>query len=379
MANVVIFGVGQMGTPIAYAMSKLGHKLTLVDSSEEAFQAADVLIDKPMDKEAVLNLRVSAPSIIEGKDLVISALPYHKTEMVAKSAIELSVPYCDLGGKVDVSANINRFASDSSFPFVFTDLGLAPGLVNILAEWGYDVLRGADEIKMMVGGLPDKATTNPLKYMVTWSIDGLLNEYRDACEVLSDGNIELVPGMEGLEEVTLRQHADKFEAFYTSGGAAHTIRTMQGRGVKDCSYKTLRYKGHRDIIRFLIRECELPDECIRRIFSHGCSPSGPSSIKDIAIVKCLVRELDTYWDKELVINSDDTFTAMQRATAFPLASVADLMAYGEIEPESTGWVLTERTRLGEEGKRKFTDKTLCYADIPFQRFAENLTSLGIMV
>jgi Trk K+ transport system NAD-binding subunit len=43
MANVVIFGVGQMGTPIAYAMSKLGHKLTLVDSSEEAFQAADVL------------------------------------------------------------------------------------------------------------------------------------------------------------------------------------------------------------------------------------------------------------------------------------------------------------------------------------------------
>ena len=374
MANVVIFGIGQMGTVIAYAMSKLGHDLTLVDVSKEAFSSADRLIDKPLNKKAVMNLESDAPDIIKGQDLVISALPYHKTEAVAKVAIELSVPYCDLGGRVDVSANINQFAEEAAFPFVLTDLGLAPGLVNILAEWGYDSLGGADEIKMMVGGLPDRSTTNQLKYMVTWSIDGLLNEYRDACEVLSNGNIELVPGMEGLEKVNLKQHEDEFEAFYTSGGAAHTIKTMQERGVKNCSYKTLRYKGHRDIVRFLIRECELPDECIGRIFTHGCSPVSYNEgyrfsgrIKDIAIVKCLVRNGDTYWDKEFVIPSDDTFTAMQRSTAFSLAAAADLIASGEID------LSTRRT-----ADRK-SHPTLSYADIPFKKFAENLTSLGIMV
>jgi len=356
MSKVVIFGVGQMGTAIAHAMNTFEHELTLVDSSQTAFASATSLINRRIRTELTSDLEADAPSIIEGHDLVISALPYHKTEVVAKAAIELSVPYCDLGGRIDVSANINRFAADSSFPFVLTDLGLAPGLVNILAEWGYDVLGGADEIKMMVGGLPEQVTSNPLKYMVTWSIDGLINEYRDACEVLSDGYIELVPGMEGLEEVNLDKHDSEFEAFYTSGGAAHTIKTMQKRGVKNCSYKTLRYKGHRDIIRFLIRECELPDECLKRIFTHGCSPFS-SLIEDIVIVKCRVRKGDTYWDKESVIPAG-MFSAMQRATAYSLSAVADLMARGEVSPKGN---------------------SLCYADIPFKKFADNLTSLGIVV
>ena len=46
---------------------------------------------------------------------------------------------------------------------VFTDLGLAPGLVNILAEQGYRELYGTGKIigvEMMVGGLPDYLESN---------------------------------------------------------------------------------------------------------------------------------------------------------------------------------------------------------------------------
>lgn len=361
MSNVAIFGVGNMGSTIAHAMKSLGHRLTLVDRNKEILEGARV----SGELISVVDLKSAAFDIVSGKDIVISSLPYHVTEDLARACIEASVPYCDLGGRVDVSANINRFAEEKGFPFVFTDLGLAPGLVNILAEWGYDSLGGADDIKMMVGGLPDRAVKNPLKYMVTWSIDGLINEYRDACEVLNNGNIELVPGMEGLETIKLDQLIGEFEAFYTSGGASHTIKTMKDRGVNNCSYKTIRYSGHRDIIRFLIRECDLPEESIKKIFINGCSMLNANNlfrfskrIRDIVIVKCQVKRGSMTWDKELVINSNDHFSAMQRATGFSIAAVADLIINGNVEASGNH---------------------LKYADIPFEKFANSLTCLGIKV
>lgn len=361
MSDVAIFGVGNMGSTIAHAMKSLGHNLTLADTSMDVLDKLDI----QAEKTSVVNLASEARSIVQGRDIVISSLPYHATENLAKACIDMSVPYCDLGGRVDVSANINRFAEEKEFPFVFTDLGLAPGLVNILAEWGYDSLGGADDIRMMVGGLPDRAVNNPLKYMVTWSIDGLINEYRDACEVLNNGNIELVPGMEGLESVKIDKLVGDFEAFYTSGGASHTIETMKDRGVNNCSYKTIRYSGHRDIVRFLIRECGLPEESIKKIFINGCSTLNANNsfkfskrIKDIVIVKCQVKKGNTTWDKEVVINCNDGFSAMQRATAFSIAAVADLIVNGDVKPSGNH---------------------LKYADIPFEKFAKGLTCLGINV
>jgi len=360
--STAIFGLGNMGRTIAYAMKSLGHRLTLVDTDINALNK----IEESGEKICITgDLSKTVHPIVQGKDIVISSLPYHATETLAKACIDMSVPYCDLGGRVDVSANINRFAEEKGFPFVFTDLGLAPGLVNILAEWGYDSLGGADSIKMMVGGLPDRAVKNPLKYMVTWSVDGLINEYRDACEVLTNGNIELVPGMEGLETIKLDKITGDFEAFYTSGGASHTIDTMKNRGVSNCSYKTLRYSGHRDIVRFLIRECDLPDECLKKIFMNGCSVINANGsfrfskrIKDIVIVKCQVKNGSTSWDKEILINSDDMFSAMQRATGYSIAAAADLIARGDVTPSG---------------------KHLKYADIPFEGFKRVLTYLGIEV
>ena len=98
--------------------------------------------------------------------------------------VDNEVRYCDLGGRVDVSESINEWAGKKATRPVFTDLGLAPGWVNILAEQGYKELNGpADDthIEMMVGGLPDylESSNNPLCYAVTWSVDGLINELKD--------------------------------------------------------------------------------------------------------------------------------------------------------------------------------------------------------
>jgi len=365
-----VFGTGRMGTAISWAVKELGLNLACADVDPDAFprwvedvgiMAADDVdfYHVASDKDWIGTLTEASP------DVVISSLPYHQTESLAKICIDNGLRYCDLGGRVDVSQNINDHAKLFATKPVFTDLGLAPGWVNILAEEGCRQIHGqSDEVEMMVGGLPDysQSTHNPLRYAVTWSVDGLINEYRDDCLVLKDGEIKTVKGMDGLINVE-GENFGQMEAFYTSGGASHSIHSMKSRGVKNCSYRTLRYRGHRDMVRFLIRDCNLDDETLNKIFVSGCGFAD----KDEVFVVAQARGGDKTWRKEKVVRSDDNFSAMQKATAFPITSVAALMAEGVFDGQK------------EQHRDYYTyyPKDLSYSDIPFDQFKENLRVLGI--
>ncbi|MAF25991.1 hypothetical protein CL634_10535 [bacterium] len=368
--KAAVLGIGKMGTAICWAMKKLGFYVVGADSNEIAGGYFREHIDGPSGAFYVTNQNNAGKSIervlsFEKPDIVISSLPYHQTEEMAYLCVDNEFRYCDLGGRVDVSKNINDYAKQKAVKPVFTDLGLAPGWVNILAEEGYRKLHGEAEVtsvEMMVGGLPDylESNNNPLRYGITWSIDGLINEYRDDCLVLEDGEIKTVKGMEGLQIV----EGDSFgpmEAFYTSGGASHTIHSMRERGVQNCFYKTLRYKGHRDIVRFLIRDCKLDDETLNKIFLEGCGKAN----KDEVIIVASVHKDNKSWNEEKVIKVDDRFSAMQKATAFPISSVAAIMAQGKLEGDKEqhrDWWLQH-------------NKSLSYADVPFDEFNKNLITL----
>jgi saccharopine dehydrogenase-like NADP-dependent oxidoreductase len=206
---------------------------------------------------------------------------------------------------------------------------------------------------MMVGGLPkNPEPRNPFKYNVTWSVDGLINEYKDSCNILRDGQVESVDGMEGLEDIDTE--IGPLECFYTSGGASHSIDSMIARGVRNCSYKTLRYRGHCRLVKFLIRDCYLPDSCLKQLFQVGCS----GSEKDLVIIKVLITtggEEETPLNKEIVVDSDDNLSAMQKATAFPISAVASIMAEGKLDGLSS----------------------VSYGDIPQKEFNQKLSDLGI--
>jgi len=197
---------------------------------------------------------------------------------------------------------------------------------------------------------------------MTWSVDGLINEYRDDCLVLEDGEIKTVKGMSGVEDIEGKKFG-KMEAFYTSGGASHSIHSMQSRGVKNCSYKTIRYKGHGDMVRFLIRDCDLDDEALNKIFVKGCGKAN----KDEVIIVAEVKGGDKTWRQEKVIRSDEQFSAMQKATAFSISSVAAIMAQGKLEGDK------------DERGAYYTqyDKSLGYKDVPFDEFNKNLSELGL--
>ena len=348
--RVGIAGAGRMGRAIAWAMERLGYDLVIIDQSEEALNECKNILKHSHHTFEVFECAPDGVfNMLKDCKTVIASLPYHQNLGLAIFCIDNKIKYFDLGGSVSVSNRINEASYAYGNTPVMTDLGLAPGWANIIAENLYKEYRienhkPPNNIVMMVGGLP-KEPMNSLNYSCTWSYDGLINEYKEDCIVLVHGETSIQKSMGGLESV--QTSIGNLEAFYTSGGTAHTLRTMKNRGVKNCSYKTLRYPGHHTIVNFLIHESGLDDEALIKIFKKTCPPQ-----KDLVIIKVQVDDVlngNGIMSFQKVIKSDSQFSAMQKATAFPIASVAHTVAmshaykpvlkYDDIEyPEFNKWL-----------------------------------------
>ena len=365
--RAAICGVGRMGTAIAWAMQELGYEVHGLDSQQGSAKNLPHGNNNFFITENIGDFE-KAFELIK-PDIVISSLPYHQTQEVGTLCIDKGLRYCDLGGRVDVSANINNYAKEKATKPIMTDLGLAPGWVNILGEEGYHSIYGhgpVETVRMMVGGIPAKACKPPMNYSVTWSTDGLINEYKDDCEILDNREVKIVKGMDGYELVDTA-HLGLLEAFYTSGGASHSIESLKSRGVRNCSYKTLRYPGHIDIVKFLINDCELNDEQIKHIFEKGCKQG--EGEQDVIIIKASVRKGDIRWDRELLITADQGgFSAMQKATAYAISSVAAIIGKGHFDNRQEEF----------RDYKKDLSLVLLYKDIPFNEFNKNLQTLGII-
>lgn len=369
--KALIFGLGRMGTAISYGMNNLGYSVHCADKVPTEFRLKG-LVNKA--KFTLIKTQKDVKDLLTyaKPDVVISSMPYHQLWPVAKLCIDRGIRYCDLGGRVDVSEKINNYANQKATKPVFTDLGLAPGWVNIVAESmiGHPV-SNPDRVEMMVGGLPaailDNSTHdgshnwNPLNYQVTWSVDGLINEYKDDCLVLQNGETQTVKGMDGL--VSVNSILGELEAFYTSGGASHTIESMKKNGVRNCAYRTLRYPGHRDLVRWLINKAGLDDEQLNQIFVKGCEV--PQDFKDLVIVKVDIYKDDKCVSFEKVVHADERFSSMQKSTAFPISSVAALMAEGKFD---------DRTVQNRGGDVKLSN-ILGYSDVVYNEFNTKLNCL----
>ncbi len=318
---MVVGSEGNIGQCVQHGLDKL----SVTYSTADILPSADnILMVKPGTKP-------SYRSIIEGSKLVLSCLPYHQNAILARDCVAQNIPYADLGGSVPVSQEIAAYDGRT-----FTDLGLAPGWVNIIAE-GKLQKEGIGDVEMMVGGLPiNPDKYEPLKYCATWSLDGLFNEYMDDCLIVVDGEIKSVGGMSGLASLD----GDTYECFYTSGGAAHSCKSFLERGVQNCSYKTIRYQGHNALMTWLLRR--LPVESVKKLIDISSEP------EDKVLIR--VKVGSSPMENRAIKHTKD-FSAMQIATAYPFVSAA---------------LLIDEMREGSD---------LEYRDVPQARFNEILANL----
>jgi saccharopine dehydrogenase-like NADP-dependent oxidoreductase len=327
MKTIMVFGAGKMGVPTALFLQELGYNVVVVDSvlttyAEETLGRKDILLlDIGHSKDYDYLISLHAPH------MVVSCLPYHANLLVAKAAVKAGVDYFDLGGKVENTEKIKELAEGKKDVAVFTDLGLAPGLINIFTQYELKQFDNTevDNITAYVGGIPTQDADAPFNYHCTWSVDGLLNEYIDNAVVVENGKQATVPGMSDYDIVKCHTLNKDLEAFVTSGASSHSIDFILRNGYQNFQYKTLRYPGHLRCIEGLHT---IFGSTFFRSVVERLSTTAP--VKDDIVICKLVLEKDkrVVLDREFSINNFNGMTAMQRATAGPLAVVAHLRLAG---------------------------------------------------
>lgn len=247
-SKLIIFGAGKIGRTVAMLMHHTGdYDITLCDRNEEALEAVSVS-KKVVDATQLEQLEKA----MDGFDFVLSALPFQLTRNIAITAKKKGLHYFDLTEDVATSDFVKELAKDASTAFV-PQSGLAPGFISIAGNELAKKFDSLDELQLRVGALA-KYPSNAIKYNLTWSTEGLVNEYIHSCNAVIDGKVTKVPALDGYETFIL--DGVHYEAFNTSGGLGTLAETLKGR-VKNLNYKSVRYPGHRDIMSTLLNGLRL--------------------------------------------------------------------------------------------------------------------------
>src|SRR5580765_6235613 len=257
MTRVLVLGAGKIGRMIArLLLDSRDYAVVVGDSSVDALEriARRVGVDTtPVDVESLAKLQAALCRC----DAVISALSFFHNARVEEAALAAGVSYFDLTEDVATTLQVRDIAARARDGQIFMpQCGLAPGCISIVAQDLTRRFEKLDAVRMRVGALP-LFPTGALKYNLTWSTDGLINEYCNPCDAIHDGRRVKLLALEGYEQFLL--DGVQYEAFNTSGGLGTLCETFEGR-VRELDYKTVRYVGHCTPIRLLVNELRLREQ-----------------------------------------------------------------------------------------------------------------------
>lgn len=331
MQRVLVLGAGKIGSLVAGLLAESGdYDVDVADVSAEIARAVvaahglERLRAHGVDarEETALAAHLKAHPV----DAVISSLPYYCNTGVARAARQAGASYFDLTEDVAVTRAVRHLAADADQAFV-PQCGLAPGFISIAANALMGHFEELRSVKLRVGALPQHPN-NVLKYSLTWSTEGLINEYGNPCEAIVDGRSTEVAPLEGLEEIEIDGTA--YEAFNTSGGLG-SLGDTYGQRVQGMDYKTIRYPGHCAQMRLLMNDLKLNHDraTLKRILENAV----PQTLQDVVIVYVAVtgRQDGELREENYVskiypqVIAGRLWSAIQVTTAAGIAAVVDLV------------------------------------------------------
>ena len=341
--RIALLGAGHIGQTIARLLGLSGdYQVTVFDRLASALTriGGRGITTQLLDSEDERSLRAA----IQGHDAVVNALPYHLAIPTARAALLARCHYFDLTEDVAATRAIKQLASDAASAFM-PQCGLAPGFIGIVAHHLSQSFDSLFEVKMRVGALP-AFPTNALKYNLTWSVDGLINEYCHPCEAIRDGQRLEMLALEGLEHFSL--DGTEYEAFNTSGGLGTLCDTLEGR-VRTLDYKSVRYPGHCRLMKLLLEDLQLKDDpdTLKAILRK----SVPGTMQDVVLVFVTVSGMrggsfmqEVFARKIFADRSPDApLSAIQITTAAGLCAAVDLFRQGQLPQR--GFIRQEQVEL----------------------------------
>lgn len=313
-------------------------------------------------------------NFIKEYDVIVNALFYTFNEKVARLAIAHGVHCIDLGGHIgnrtDAVLHLHEEALKANVTII-PDLGVAPGMINILAGYGAGKLDEVKSIRLYVGGIPVKPEP-PLAYNQVFSMEGVFDHYTDPSFIIRDGKPQQIPSLSEIETIYFEKFGP-LEAFHTSGGTSTLSKSYPN--LKTLEYKTIRYPGHAEKFKLLIDlNLTRKDYAVewngkhvnpREILLKVLDPIVELGDKDDVVLlrvivsgekaggeQSFVYEMITYRDKQT------RATAMSRAAANTMSVVAQMIANGII------------TKRGVYPPEKI---------IPGERYITEMAKRGVMI
>lgn len=348
--KLILLGAGKIGDAILNLLSHTGdYEITVADRDAARLQYVQAE-NFPHVKTSCADLSnlEQVTALIQGHQVTLSACPYFLTPVIASAAKAANSHYFDLTEDVESTKIVKQLAEHAQTAFV-PQCGLAPGFISIVAN---DVARKFDslrDVNMRVGALPI-FPNNALKYNLTWSTDGLINEYCNPCEAIVDGHLRETSALEEIEHFSL--DGIDYEAFNTSGGLGTLCESLQGK-VQNLNYKTVRYPGHRDIVKMLIRDLELGKLERRPILKDVLETSIPMTKQDVVLVFVSVvglragrLEQESYAKKIYAQEvNGQLLSAIQLTTAAGICAMVELLLQGKLPQQ--GLVRQEQASLND--------------------------------
>jgi lysine 6-dehydrogenase len=351
--RMLVLGAGLQGSACAYDLLQSGgvDEVRLADRDAATLPAfLAPYADDPRLVRIALDAKdpKAVARAMDGVNAVMCALPYYFNLEMTRLAIGAGVHFCDLGGNTEIvfqQKGLDAQARAKGITVV-PDCGLAPGMVNILAQLGISRCDRVSRVKIFVGGLPQEPE-GPLKYQIVYSLEGVLDYYTTLSWVLRDGRRTQVKALSEREMVRFDAPLGELEAFHTAGGLSTMATRYEGQ-IPTMEYKTLRYPGHAHIME-AIRDLGLID--IEPLDVKGSkivprdvavAAMGPRLRKpagrDVVALRVIVEgtkngrpSTNTF---QLVDRQDESrgISAMERTTGFSLAITGLLQAAGTIAP-----------------------------------------------
>jgi len=351
--NIMVMGLGRIGLAIAKTLQLSGrYNVSGADVNPDALNALQSECDGI--KTYLINGGEYA-GILKGQHGVVSALSFTENPKVAQAALETGCSYFDLTEDVACTQTIKKIALSAREGQVFMpQCGLAPGFVGILGHSFMANFERLESLKLRVGALPE-FPANQMMYNLTWSTEGLVNEYANPCEAIKNGEITLIEPLEGRELFSVS--GVEYEAFNTSGGLSNLCHSLKGK-VNELTYKTIRYPGHCGLMRFLFRDLRLGDVGERRdMLLKILDSSVAVTQQDLVLISVVATgykdRLYRQTSRTFLIKHTKQHSAIQLATASGVCSALDIVLSKNSNTALTGFIEQESITIDDFLENEF--------------------------
>jgi len=235
--KVIVLGAGLVGGPMALDLARNGEfEVTSADRSAEALArlsgvAGITTIQMDLDNADALK------TLVKQHDLVISAVPGFMGFRTMERIIECGRNAVDIAFFPEDMFLLDAKAKEMNVTAI-CDIGVAPGMSNVLIGYGASMLDTLEKGITYVGGLP-VVRTWPFEYKAVFSPIDVIEEYTRPARYIDGGRLVVREALSDPEMIDF-PNIGTLEAF-NSDGLRTLATTVKGDYLIE---KTLRYKGH---------------------------------------------------------------------------------------------------------------------------------------